>query len=292
MAKRVLVTFTDSRMKVARRRLCRQAKEMGVYTDVFGASEQDLTADFRQRFKDYLTPEHRGFGYYAWKPQIVLQTLERLQDGDQVHWIDSGCHLNPAGSHRLQELFAMTAEAPSGFQGFECLPPNGSLVYKERQFPDQAENKWTKGDLLDRLEVRDRPEITSTQQLGATTFFVRKCPASMDFMRHWIRVFSEDFSMIDDRPSLAPNLEGFIEHRHDQSIYSILGKLLPISTISVFEFWFPQADNCWLPDWEMVGDSPIQIRRDRGLKGESRLKIASLKAKGRLKRLLEGWRPH
>jgi hypothetical protein len=278
-------------MKTARHRLCRQAKEMGVYTDVFGASERDLAADFRQRFKDYLTPEYRGFGYYAWKPQIVLQTLESLQDGDQVHWIDSGCHLNPAGSQRLQELFAMTAEAPSGIQGFECLPPNGSLVYKERQFPDQGEYKWTKGDLLDRLAVRDRPEITTTQQLGATTFFVRKCPASMDFMRHWIRVFSEDFSMIDDRPSLAPNLEGFIEHRHDQSIYSILGKLLPISTLSVFEFWFPRADNCWLPDWEMVGDSPIQIRRDRGLKGESRLKIASLKAKGRLKRLLDGWRP-
>ena len=118
MTKRVLVTFTDSRMKTARRRLCRQAKEMQVYTDIFGASEKDLNPEFRQRFKDYLTPEHRGFGYYAWKPQIVLQTLDRLQDGDQVHWIDSGCHLNPAGRQRLQELFAMTAEAPSGLQGF------------------------------------------------------------------------------------------------------------------------------------------------------------------------------
>jgi hypothetical protein len=292
MAKRVLVTFTDSRMKAARRRLCRQAKEMEVYSEIVSASERDLSPDFRQRFKNYLTPEHRGFGYYAWKPQIVLQTLERLQDGDQVHWIDSGCHLNPAGRDRLLELFAMTVEAPSGVQGFECLPPNGSLVYKQRQFPDQREGHWTKGDLLDRLDVRGRPDITNTQQLGATTFFVRKCPTSMDFMRHWVRVFSEDFSMIDDSASLAPNLEGFIEHRHDQSIYSILGKLLPISTISVFEFWFPRADNCWLPDWEMVGDSPIQIRRDRGLKGESRWKIASLQAKGRLKRLLNGWRSH
>jgi hypothetical protein len=288
MTKRVLVTFTDHRMKVARRRLCRQAKDMGVYTDVLGASEFDLDPAFRQRFRDYLTPEHRGFGYYAWKPQIVLQTLERLQDGDLVHWIDSGCHLNPAGRQRLLEFFAMAAEAPSGLQGFECLPPNGSLVYEGRQFPDQGEAKWTKGDLLDRLAVRDRPDITGSQQLGATTFFVRKCPAAMDFMREWIRVFSEDFSMIDDRPSRSPNLEGFQEHRHDQSIYSILGKLLPISTTSVFEFWFPRTDNCWLPDWERVGDAPIQIRRDRGLKGESRLKIAGLQAKGWLKRVLAG----
>ncbi|KEF42989.1 MAG: hypothetical protein ER33_03735 [Cyanobium sp. CACIAM 14] len=278
-------------MKVARRRLCQQAKAMEVYTQIVGASPRDLNPSFRQRFKEYLTPEHRGFGYFCWKPQIVLQTLERLEEGDLVHWIDSGCHLNPAGRQRLEDFFAMAEEAPSGIQGFACLPPNGSLVYRDRQFPDQGESKWTKGDLLDRLSVRDQPEITATQQLGATTFFVRKCPASMDFMRHWIKVFSDDFAMIDDRPSRAPNLEGFIEHRHDQSIYSILGKLLPISTISVFEFWFPRADDCWMPDWEMVKDSPIQIRRDRGLKGESRLKIASLKARGRVKRLLSGWWP-
>jgi hypothetical protein len=113
----------------------------------------------------------------------------------------------------------------------------------------------------------------------------------MDFIRHWIRVFSEDFSMIDDSSSRSPNLEGFIEHRHDQSIYSILGKLLPISTISVFEFWFPQVDNCWIPDWDMVRDSPIQIRRDRGLKGQNDLRITALKAKGKIKRLLNRWRP-
>ncbi|WP_216901300.1 hypothetical protein [Synechococcus sp. CCY 9618] len=290
MAQRVLVTFTDQRMKAARRRLCRQAKEMEVYTEIVGASQKDLDLAFRQRFQAYLTPEHRGFGYYAWKPQIVLQTLERLNDGDLLHWIDSGCHLNPVGRQRLREFFTMAEEAPSGIQGFACLPPNGSLLYRGRQFPDQGEAHWTKGDLLDQLSVRDRPEITGTQQLGATTFFLRKCPASMDFIRHWIRVFSEDFSLIDDRPSRSPNLEGFREHRHDQSIYSILGKLLPISTISVFEFWFPQVNDCWMPDWEMVRDSPIQIRRDRGLKGESRLKIATLKAKGRIKRLLDGWR--
>ncbi len=291
MVQHVLVTFTDERMKVARRRLCRQAKEMDLYTQIIGASQKDLDPAFRQRFREYLNPEHRGFGYYAWKPQIVLQTLERLNDGDLVHWIDSGCHLNPVGRQRLREFFAMAEEAPSGIQGFACVPPNGSLVYRGRKFPDQGESLWTKGDLFDCLDVRDRPEITGTQQLGATTFFLRKCPASIDFMRHWIRVFSDDFSMIDDSPSRSPNLDGFIEHRHDQSIYSILGKLLPISTVSVFEFWFPRVDSCWMPDWDMVRDSPIQIRRDRGLKGENRLKIASLKAKGKLKRLLGGWRP-
>jgi hypothetical protein len=259
---------------------------MEQYTDIVGATEKDLAPAFRKRFNEYLRPEHRGYGYYAWKPQIALQVLEGLSHGDVLHWIDAGCHLNPRGRWRLREYFEMARDAPSGIHGFLCLPPNGSLYYDGRQFPNQAEYMWTKGDLLDKLKVRDSPEITATQQIGATTFFVRKCDTAMDFISEWIKTFEDDFSMIDDRPSVSPNKEGFIEHRHDQSIYSILGKLLPISTISVFECWYPKLDDCWSPDWERVKDYPIQIRRDRGVKPQSSLQLAILKAKGKLKRVL------
>lgn len=145
---------------------------------------------------------------------------------------------------------------------------------------------WTKGDLLNRLRVRDNPEITATQQIGATTFFVRKCDVAMDFMSEWIRIFSDDFSMIDDRPSIAPNMDGFIEHRHDQSIYSILGKLLPISITSVFEFWVPRHNDCLSPDWEKVKDFPIQIRRDREVKTQSSMHLDYFRAKGKLKDII------
>jgi hypothetical protein len=288
MARKVFLTFADKRMKAGRRRICQQAREMETYTEVFGASEKDLAPAFRQRFSEYLRPEHRGYGYYAWKPQIAKQILESLSDGDILHYIDAGCHLNPRGKWRLGEYFGMANEAPSGIHGFLCLPPNGSLFYDGRSFPDQAEYKWTKGDLLDRLDVRDKPDITSTQQIGATTFFLRKSDVSMDFMNEWVKTFTDDFAMIDDRPSISPNLDGFIEHRHDQSIYSILGKLLPISTISVFECWYPRIDNCWSPDWETLKDYPIQIRRDRGIKSQSQLQLAVLKAKGRVKRMITG----
>jgi hypothetical protein len=283
MSRQVFLTFADQRMKAGRKRIYRQARDMEIYTDFIAASDKDLAPGFRKRFRDYLRPEHRGYGYYCWKPQIVFQVLEGLSKGDVVHWIDAGCHLNPRGRARLLDYLAMANEAPSGFHGFLCLPPNGSLFYQGRQFPNQAEYMWTKGDLLNRLRVRDNPEITATQQIGATTFLVRKCDIAMDFLSEWIRIFSDDFSMIDDRPSIAPNMEGFIEHRHDQSIYSILGKLLPISMTSVFEFWFPRDDDCWSPDWEKVKDSPIQIRRDRGVKPQSSMLLAFLRAKGRLK---------
>ena len=45
----------------------------------------------------------------------------------------------------------------------------------------------------------------------------------MDFVDEWLR-FAAQSSLIDDSPSKAPNYPGFREHRHDQSIFSLLSK--------------------------------------------------------------------
>lgn len=41
--------------------------------------------------------------------------------------------------------------------------------------------------------------------------------------------------MADDTPSVIKNLDGFVEHRHDQSIFSILSKLYNAKAIKNFE---------------------------------------------------------
>ena len=63
MPERVFLTFGDSKMDLARRRICRQAKRMQAYTRVIGASEEDLDPEFRDHFKDHLIKHTRGFGY-------------------------------------------------------------------------------------------------------------------------------------------------------------------------------------------------------------------------------------
>jgi hypothetical protein len=63
MARIVFLTFTDKSMKAGRRRVSQQAREIEVYPEVFGASDKALPPAFRQRFHEYLRPEHRGYGY-------------------------------------------------------------------------------------------------------------------------------------------------------------------------------------------------------------------------------------
>jgi hypothetical protein len=274
-------------MIAARKRMCSQAKKMGTYSEVIGASEKDLELVFRQRFGEFLSSKHQGYGYYSWKPQIVKQVLDKLEYGDILHWVDAGCHLNPRGTWRLCEYFDLANNAPTGILSFQNTPPTGPLVHDGRPLPDNTEYMWTKGDLLDRFHVRNDPSITHTQQIGATTFLIKKCPTSIDFVNRWVETFTDEFTMIDNTPSRGSDLPGFVEHRHDQSIFSVLAKLLPTTSISVFECWYPMIDNCWSPDWEMVSEFPIHMKRDRGIKRESEFKIKALKAKGKIKRVLE-----
>jgi hypothetical protein len=288
MGQRVFLTFTDRRMKDARRRLCRQATELGFYSAIIGASEAQLDLDFRRRYRTILRPECKGFGYYIWKPRIVKQVLASLNDGDILHWLDAGSHLNQRGLWRLKDYVRLAEEAEVGFLGFENKPPVNPLHYDGRPLPDNAEYRLTKGDLLDWFGVRDRPEISRTQQIGATTFIIRKCEQSVAFINAWNDVFDGRLHLIDDSPSRAPNELEFFEHRRDQSILSILAKLWRVPTVSVFECWYPSLENCWQPDWDYIDNYPILMKRDRQMSRPNNFYIRYLKAKGKLKTVLGG----
>ena len=57
----------------------------------------------------------------------------------------------------------------------------------------------------------------------------KKNSYSIDFLNSWINIFENHFNLIDDSPSKIKNFEGFVENRHDQSVFSLLCKKNSIS---------------------------------------------------------------
>lgn len=236
---------------------------MGVYDRINILTEIDLDDDFKKQFKQQLTSGSRGYGYWCWKPQIILQTLADMDDGDILQYSDAGCHLNIQGKHRLDEYFEMAAHSPGGILAFQTKKPEPPLVYDGRNLLDLRDYKWTKGDLLDYFDVRYRDDIINTPTIGATIIFIRKCATSLTLVKRWLKTFEDNFANIDDTPSVKPNVEGFIEHRHDQSIFSLLCKINNIETLSAYEYWYPSKKKYYKPDWEQLRQFPIHARRYR-----------------------------
>ncbi len=250
-----IVTFADSSMSHMHRRFKAQASAMGVFQNIWCLTEKDLEVDFRNRFRSVLTRKTRGYGFFVWKPQVILQTLSRVSGNDVLLYLDSGSHLVTTGLARFNDYLAEVEEAPSGILAFQLTLP---------------ESSWTKGDLLDFLSVRHDSRIVDTPQIQAGAIFLRNSESSREFVLDWLRVFEDRLDLVDDTPSLSPNLPGFVAHRHDQSVFSLLAKIRGVSFLPAKE-QFPEHDP---RDWETLAKFPIHHRRDKSTKTAKALENA------------------
>ena len=217
------LSFADSRLKGPLKRIRCQARAFGFAEErTLIWTEHDLDPDFREKMKDHLIPGSRGYGYWCWKPQIILQALAKMSDGDILLYADAGCHLNPKGQKRFEEYVRMANE--HGLLAFQSRSPKGTKEPDPR-YHFLPEGQWTKGDLLDHFGVRNNTAILTTGQIGAGILVVKKCNEMHDLFTRFRTVFLEHFELCDDTPSRSPNLPGFQENRHDQSVFSILLKL-------------------------------------------------------------------
>lgn len=260
--KKVFVTFADSRLARSKERIIRQATNMDLYDQVIAFDETSLSKDFQNQFKSKLSGRIRGFGYWVWKPQVILQALKATNEGDIIQYTDVGCHLNPKGRTRLIEYFNMAQNSPSGLLTFQAFRPELPMKDDGREIPHWIDREWTKGDLLDYFDVRENEFITETPTIQSGVFFLRNQDSTKRLVQRWLETYQTSFSLADDSPSKTPNLPGFKEHRHDQAIFSILAKLGQSQNVSASEFWYPQKNGSLEGDWKYLEEFPILAKRD------------------------------
>ena len=244
------VTFGDSWLNHHLRRIHAQAIAMGVYDEYRIYNENNLDATFKKQFKPHLRYWTRGYGYWCWKPQIILQVLREMDEGDILNYLDVGFHLNVKGLIRMREYLEMAQTTPHGIVA-SSLP----LDFPTRQ--------WTKGDLLDYFDVRENHDLLNSGMCASGVFFIRKRADTVMLIQKWLDVFKEDFSFADDSPSRSPNDLHFKEHRHDQSIFDILCKLHGVSLFSHAENYPAAKDAEGYPDWCTLSSFPLLSRHDK-----------------------------
>lgn len=238
-----VLSFVDRRYPKVAKRITRQGGRLPGVSNVTVLDERSLKEEFRRHFIDRLGVWSKGFGYYCWKPHIIGRRLSELDDGDILLYVDGGTHLNWLGLKSFRRYVAVCDQSESGILAFQSR---------------WIESHWSKRDLLHHFGVESDPRITDTGQIQSGAVFIRNSPETREFVERWEKVYWTDFALADDSPSKRPNFSGFQKHRHDQSILSILGKMLPIEVMSAGE---QDARVRWLGWWTSL-DRPIQHRRD------------------------------
>lgn len=271
--KKYFLTFASSDLKKSLTRITKEANDLNIYDSILSYTEIDLEPNFKNFFYKYLKYGIRGFGYWSWKPQIIFQVLDKMDEGDILQYSDVGCHLNKNGLNRLFQYFELTKKTENGILAFQNKLPEYPLKYDGREMLNYLEYEWVKGDLIDYFNIRNNANIIHTPTIGATVIFIRKCEKSVQIINEWLNIIKYDFHFIDDTKSKSPNIDGFIEHRHDQSIFSILCKLNNIETLSAYEYYYPSKTNRNIPDWSMLSNFPIWAKRDKKYTLKSSIRI-------------------
>ena len=239
MSKLILVSFADKRYRNSLKRLDLQTKDFPFDERYFLTQENCLSKEYWRSLKPWLY--RRGYGFWAWKASIVKEYFARLDEGDLLFWSDAGIYWNYTEKSKVKfdEYIQMLAGE------------NDILAFSQ----PTIEKEWTKGDVLKALGTYDDDKICNSNQLWAGLFLIKKTARTMGLIDRWIELNDLKRELITDKRSTIPNKEGFKEHRHDQSIFSVLVKTYPHVEIPWQETQVEDGD------WEKLRDYPIQARR-------------------------------
>ena len=193
-----LITYGDGEAYVSNTKVLAESALNNCIDVVYMYRKEHLDKDFVEKNKKIFEAK-RGSGYWLWKPYLTLKTLEQMPENSIMIYFDSGIKIINPLDHFINELG----------DNDMMLVDNFGLLNKE----------YIKRDLF-RIMNMDNEVARNAQQLNGAMFVVRNTTRSREFVRKWLDIAQIDGAITND-PSIDEYPE-FIEHRHDQSILSLL----------------------------------------------------------------------
>lgn len=216
-----IITFATEGFVPQAKALIASALDVG-FTDgtVFGPDDL-VELDFAIRNLETLS-QKRGAGYWLWKPFLIRRVLQNLQPNDVVFYCDAG-RTNYYQFTRFPTNLVTRLKANSS--GFLLGPAVGHLGTIEN---------WTKRDCLQLMKADDQ-NIRSKPLLMTWSLWT-PTELSFRFLNAW-QEFAQDPRCLTDLPNTLglTNYESFRDHRHDQSIMSILAHKLHAPFVDLSE---------------------------------------------------------
>ena len=95
-----LISFADGAYKSRRNGFLKEACSMEIFKSIDVGDRNYLEPAYLRKHADFMLSRKRGFGYWIWKSQVVLQKLISIPENDILVYLDVGFELNPRGRYR------------------------------------------------------------------------------------------------------------------------------------------------------------------------------------------------
>jgi hypothetical protein len=210
----VFVTFGAGRTGwyQAAKRISKQAQATGIFPEVITLNESWLKEYDPEAFeivkKFHSRKMYKGFGFMVWKP-VILKWAYQQYPKSNILYIDSGSQIDQSKNH---------------IETFNELLIKHDQYGLAWQLPNHMEISWSKNELIARLSPPEK--ILQTGQVQSGFIFITRNKLSDELIHNWYQVGMErDGFYFSDELEINQN-GSFIAHRHDQSAFSLLWKML------------------------------------------------------------------
>jgi hypothetical protein len=197
-----LVNFATTRFYKSQEKLNLTATKNGV-DKVFSFREKDLIGSNFYQANQSILSQRRGAGYWIWKPYFLLKVMSKIKENDIVVYCDSGIEvINP-----LNPLFKI------------CKQQDGIMLF---QTHSQLNKVWTKRDCFVLMNCDDKKYWNAEQVMASFSIFMNN-EKNRAFVKEWL-LYCCNENIVTDIPNICglENSPAFRDHRHDQSILSLL----------------------------------------------------------------------
>ncbi len=267
-----LCSFASQDLKVSTSRFIKQSQEMEFYKDIKVFGWNELSSNKKKQIEIFFKKNNkRLFGYACWKPEIILKYMDTVPKESIIQYSDIGCHLNKNGKKRLKEYVNMASK--HNILAFKYIKPN-LKTEKKLKFQIYFENEYTKNDMFEHFEIPKNSSIRNSEQVWSGTMFIKNNKETKEFLKKWLNVCNLS-NLIDDSLSIKKDCQEFVEHRHDQSAFSILCKLNNVFCLSASECEWAEDEKGRF--WDHLKDYPILAKRDKKLNFLKRFFFRQLK---------------
>jgi hypothetical protein len=191
-------------------RIINQAKKTQLFDKYIFYTDKNLKDDkiFWEKHGNFIMKNKKGYGLWLWKPYIIKKTMESMNDGDILLYLDAGLDLDFRKKNIIQQKFKIVKEDKI----------IGTYVRKMHG----PEKKWCKMDLVKYMNIIDNKYLNTQQRQGGTNMFL-VCKKTRNLVNEWYDIACH-YNLLDHSPSKNKNLNCFKNHRCDQSIFSLLTK--------------------------------------------------------------------
>ncbi len=200
----ILINYADRNFTQSQQTNTKTGIQTGKFKEVWSYSPRDISKSFYHANKELLN-QKRGNGYWLWKPYFILKSLEKLNFGEYLFYCDSGAEFVES----VEPLLNLSIDKSHDIISFEVV---------------HSEYKYTKREALVLMNCDGEYYFKSRQRLSGYILF-KKSDFVMKFLNEWLQYNSNQRIVTDQDDEVKfPNYQGFVDHRHDQSIFSLLTK--------------------------------------------------------------------